>query len=200
MMSCPQDSGFSDGLVRCNGLSRAGFEEWVFYPGMLFEALETWWGKGGNRDKPHVGLDLRFYRDSRGSINALAAGARVPVMHDGEVAAIRDDFLGRSVYVQHAIQDSDGRRLYTIYGHTSPCDGVRVGGILEAGEVFATVADPLGRKTSAPAHLHLSVAWVPDSIPVEALDWKTIGDARRFLLLDPLQVASFKHAVLPGRA
>jgi hypothetical protein len=66
--------------------------------------------------------------------------------------------------------------------------------------VFATVANPLGRKTSAPAHLHLSVAWVPDSIPVEALDWKTIGDARRFLLLDPLQVASFKHAVLPGRA
>ncbi len=46
MMSCPQDSGFSDCLVRCNGLSRAGFEEWVFYPGMLFGALEAWWGKG----------------------------------------------------------------------------------------------------------------------------------------------------------
>lgn len=200
MKSCPPDSGFSDGLVRCNRLSQAGFQEWVFYSGMLFGAQKMWWGKGANRDSPHEGLDLRFYRDSGGCINVLGAGARVPVMHAGEVAAIRDDFLGRSVHVRHAIRDSDGRCLHTIYGHTSPCDGVRVGGELEAGEVFATVADALGRKTSAPAHLHLSVAWVPEATPAEALDWKTIGAARGVLLLDPLQFASFKHVVLPGTA
>jgi hypothetical protein len=181
--------------VTCNGLDSAGFREWVFHPGMLFGALVTWWGKGGGRDRPHEGLDVRRYRDARGRIHGLDGTIRIPVMYEGEIAAIRDDFLGRSVFVRHPIRDGEGRRLHTIYGHTAP-GGVRAGDALREGEVFATLAEPPAVSTSAPAHLHLSIAWVPPSIPGGALDWRTMGDARRVLLLDPLRVVSFPHAVL----
>ncbi len=191
------DSGFSGHLVTCNGLDAAGFREWVFCPGMLFGALGTWWGKGGDRDRPHEGLDVRCYRDARGGTHGLDGTIRVPAMYDGEIAAIRDDFLGSSIFVRHAIHDGEGRRLHTVYGHTAPGGGVRVGGGLREGEVFATLAEPLAVKTSAPAHLHLSVAWVPPSISGGALDWRTMADAQRVLLLDPLRVVSFPHAILP---
>lgn len=183
--------------MACNRLDAVGFREWVFHPGMLFGALEMWWGRGGNRDRPHEGLDVRCYRDAGGRIHGLDGTIRVPVMYEGEIAAIRDDFLGRSVFVRHPIRDGGGRRLHTIYGHTAPDGDVRVGDALGEGEEFATVALTPAGKTSAPAHLHLTVAWVSPSVSGEALDWRTMGDARRVILLDPLRVASFPHAVLP---
>ncbi len=200
METHPPGSGFSDCLVRCNGLDEVGFRQWVFRPGMLVGSVEAWWGEGGVRVRPHEGLDVCYYRDTHGRVHGLNGAIRVPVMYDGDVAAIMNDFLGRSVFVRHAIHDSEGWRLYTIYGHTALCDGVRVGRTLEEGEVFATIAEPLGGKTGAPAHLHLSVAWVPQSVSGETLDWETIADPRRVRLVDPLQVAFFEYAVLRDTA
>jgi hypothetical protein len=117
-------------------------------------------------------------------------------MYHGEVAAIRDDFLGRSVFVRHPIDNGEGQLLYTVYGHTSPGDGMRAGRTLDEGEVLATVAAQPQGKTGAPAHVHLTVAWVPEALSVSELNWQTIGDPRRVVLLDPLRVASLQYAVL----
>jgi hypothetical protein len=37
--------------MRHNALHISGFEEWVFCPGMLFNALDKWLGKQGRRDR-----------------------------------------------------------------------------------------------------------------------------------------------------
>ena len=196
----PPSSMFADRLVQCNGLHEAGFHQWVFRPGMLFGAVEIWWGQGGNRDRPHEGLDVCCYRDRRGRVHALDTAIRVPVMYEGEVAAILEDFLGLSVFVRHGIHDGEGRWLYTVYGHTGPVGGVRPGRTLEEGDVLGTLAGRRGGKTGAPPHLHLTVAWVQQSVSGEALDWETMADPRWALLLDPFDVASFEHVVLRNAA
>jgi hypothetical protein len=118
-------------------------------------------------------------------------------MYGGEVAVIRDDFLGRSVFVRHQIDNGEGRLLYTAYGHTSLGDGIRAGMTLDEGQVLGTVAAQPGGKTGAPAHLHLTVAWVPESLAASELNWRTIGDPIHAVLLDPLGVASLHYVVLP---
>jgi len=39
------------------------FREWLFSPGMLFQAAGKWWGNKGLRDRRHEGLDLLLYKD-----------------------------------------------------------------------------------------------------------------------------------------
>ncbi|NVM22508.1 MAG: hypothetical protein HWN68_12100 [Desulfobacterales bacterium] len=88
-------TGFSEYLVRCNGLDELGFEEWLFHPGMLFGALDRWWADGGNRAKPHEGLDLCLYRGLGGHNRSLDERTKIPLTYDGEIVKIDDDFLGR---------------------------------------------------------------------------------------------------------
>ena len=188
-------TGFSDDLIRENRLKERGFAEWVFHPGMLFDAGEKWWGDRGNRKKPHEGLDLSLFRDKFGHIYELDSTTKIPVIYNGEVVEIEDDFLGQSVFVRHNISDADQNWLHTIYGHTTPLDNVRIGRILVAGEVFANMADTSGNKTQAPSHLHISVVWIPESIAQEGITWKKISDNCAVMLLDPLKIIDCKYVI-----
>ena len=122
-----EKTSFSEQLLECNGLREAGFDQWAFSPGMLFKAPGKWWGDRGTRARPHEGIDLCLYTDETGRPFALDESTRIPVMFDGEIIKIEEDFLGQSVYVAHAIDDGHGRRLWTIYGHTRPADHIQPG-------------------------------------------------------------------------
>jgi murein DD-endopeptidase MepM/ murein hydrolase activator NlpD len=181
-------SPFGERLVLLNRLADAGFAAWDFLPGMRFGERAAWWRGGADRGSAHEGLDISRYRTGDGRLANLGAGARVPVICPGEVVAIVEDFLGRSVFVAHERLDCEGWRLHTIYGHLDPRPGIAVGDQLSAGDEIGTIADPSGRKTAVPPHLHLSVALIAPEGGPERLDWDALRDRSRVRLLDPLPI------------
>ncbi len=46
----PRATGFMERLVSSNALGDIEFDEWVFHPGMLFNALDKWWGNQEYRE------------------------------------------------------------------------------------------------------------------------------------------------------
>ncbi len=96
-------SKFTEWIVRENALGRSGFQEWFFYPGMLFNAMNKWWGNQGKRDRPHEGLDLCFYKNRKGRILQLDESTKIPVLYDGVVVQVINDFIGKSVMVEHRL-------------------------------------------------------------------------------------------------
>jgi murein DD-endopeptidase MepM/ murein hydrolase activator NlpD len=197
-MTLPKQTGFSRRLIEENGLVEHGFVEWLLYPGMLFRATEAWWGEGGRRETAHEGLDLCYYRDQEGTVFSLGKGASIPVMYDGAVAAILDDFLGSSLIVRHHIRDDKGSELCSIYGHTTPRDDIRVGRAVEEGEIIGTVAGADRSKSDTVPHLHISIGWTTGTTPYEKLDWNVIGDPDVITLIDPLQVIGRYHTLAPA--
>jgi hypothetical protein len=178
-------SQFGERLILWNGLDAAGFAAWEFLPGMKFAERGAWWRDGAGRACPHEGLDIRCYRTGDGRLLSLRAGARVPVTYRGEVVAIVDDFLGRSVFVAHEYCDRQGWRLHSVYGHVDPCPGVVPGRPLGDGDPVGTIADSSARRIPVPPHLHLSLALIAGSEP---LGWPGLRDPARARLLDPLPV------------
>ncbi|MDM8551804.1 peptidoglycan DD-metalloendopeptidase family protein [Desulfobacterales bacterium HSG2] len=188
-------SGFSEHFLKCNHLYEAGFEEWLFHPGMLFDSLEKWWGDGGERPGSHEGIDLCLYRNNAGQISGLNETTRIPATHDGRVIKTDDDFLGKSVYLAHEIYDGNRRQLYTIYGHTAPYRNIHAGTVLNEGELIGTIADVKKKKVKILPHLHITIAWIPATYPPEKLNWETLGKRRDLTLLDPLEIISCKYAI-----
>ena len=119
-------------------------------------------------------------------------------MFEGEIIKVEEDFLGKSVYVKHSLRGDAGEVLFTIYGHTKPCEDIGEGAFLREGHVLGTASGVKGRETKLLPHLHLSVAWVPDAFPYERLDWQAVGDREIVKLLDPLQLLRCKYSILPG--
>ncbi|UCG83351.1 MAG: hypothetical protein JSW38_00560 [Dehalococcoidia bacterium] len=191
-----KNTEFSDALVKCNGLDRMGFEQWLFLPGMLFNAVEMWWGNGGDRNRPHEGLDLCFFRDSWGKVQSIGPETQIPVMYQGEIVAIHSDFLGQSMYVHHGNLGGEGAYFYTIYGHIRPVKHVHLGKVLDEGDVFATIADTANEQVRAPAHLHISMAWLALSVAPEDLDWSVVTDPELAVLIDPLEVIACSYTVI----
>jgi hypothetical protein len=175
-----QPCGFSERLISWNGLAAAGFAAWEFLPGMGFGDRAAWWRGGADRGSAHEGLDLRCYRTADGRRLCLGAGSRVPALWPGQVAAVVDDFLGRSVFVAHRAADAAGRRLHSVFGHVVPAPGLAPGAALGGEGEVGLIAPGRG---AAPAHLHLTVALVAAGT---RLDWAALGDPGRAQLLDPL--------------
>lgn len=187
---------FTEYLIRENALDKNGFKEWIFCPGMLFNATDKWWGKQGKRDKPHEGLDLCLYIDQQGKMRRLDEKIKIPVIYDGTVVGIVNDFLGKSVIIEHGLTNSDNNRLCTIYGHTNPHKNLQVGRMLKEGDIIATLADLRNSKVKTLSHLHISFGWASKFISYDKLDWETIGAPNTLTLMDPLYVIGWYYRVL----
>jgi len=192
---CLRNTRFTEFLIRKNALDPGGFKGWVFCPGMLFNSTDKWWGDRGKRDKPHEGLDLCLYKDREDTILRLDETAKVPVIYDGMVVGIVDDFLGKSVIIEHLFPGCHNNRLCTIYGHTIPEDNLSVGKIVKEGEVIATLADSSTSKTNIFPHLHISLGWTSKEISYDTLNWENIGAPNTVTLLDPLQVIDWHYLI-----
>jgi len=189
----PIANGFLAQLRRINGLDESQLRRLVFYPGMLFGSTEKWWGNGGKRTSSHEGLDICLYRTASGEVRQFGEQTRIPLMFDGEVKQIIDDYLGKSVFVSHRIRDSYRRRLYSIYGHIMLPENLQPGAKLSEGEVIGTVANA-GKKVMP--HVHISAAWLPEQIRIEELDWRIVADPVRVSLIDPLKVITCPYSII----
>ena len=189
-------SSFNVRLVSTNDLGQESFKEWSFRPGMLFNAKETWWGDAGARTTPHEGLDIAFFKTAASDMCPLPEGAKVPSIFDGEVVKVCEDFLGKSIFVRHQTLRMGTSHLFTIYGHTQPRQSFEPGMQIAEGDIIATVADARVKGAPMPSHLHVSLAWIPDSLSPEMLSWKYIGGRRGLVLLDPLKVLDLPYSIV----
>ena len=167
-----------------------GFKGWVFHPGMLFQSLQKWWGDQGHRAVPHEGLDLYSFADAGGRVQTVDQQTRIPAAFAGQVLKIDRDFLGKSIYISHAIFTAGGRQLFSAVGHTIPRDGLKPGQEVAAGEIIASVAGFPGKKSNLPPHLHLTFAWALVDFRADQLTWKNLGHDPGITLIDPMTVIS----------
>ena len=172
-------SHFTEHLVRLNTLS---FSKWVFEPGMLFHSEMKWWGDKGRRRHRHNGIDLHSYAAEDGTVRILNESVKVPLRFDGTVVRSIKDFLGYTFFAAHDIHDR-GSQLFTIYGHLQPAENFREGKYLHEGDVFATIAGT--EDASVPAHIHLSMAFIPKTIRTESLTWKILDEDEGIRFVDP---------------
>jgi murein DD-endopeptidase MepM/ murein hydrolase activator NlpD len=191
----PVSRSFQDRFKSCNGLEGPGFNEWLLHPAMLFWSDCKWWGDLGKRKRPHEGLDLCVYQTRNGEIRHVDARTVVPVVYEGQVARVVDDFLGKSVFVSHGCFGNDGSRLYTVYGHLSPRSGLLPGDGLGERDIIGTVAGAPRKGKTIPPHLHISVAWIPGKVSPAELDWKLVGDLAGVVLVDPLSVIELPYSI-----
>ena len=176
------DSGFSGNLAAVNGLS---FKKWVFEPGMPFGSEMKWWGDKGPRGARHNGLDLRLYETPEGNPVPLDAGAKIPAICDGTVVKIVRDFLGHSLFAETGIREKE-KRLFTVYGHVRPVEGIASGASFKKGEIIARLAGK--NESGVPPHLHITLALVPGDVSVEGLSWEKLDSPADIVLLDPMGI------------
>jgi hypothetical protein len=154
--------------------AESGFKRWVFRPGMLFGDRIEWWGDGNRRRTEHEGLDFAEGLSPGDIIKSIPEGAPARAIADGEIVAFLDDFLGKTVVVRHSrIVDQNGDVFHTLYSHIWP-SALQSGPIAKGrllGRVGKSIAD------GAPAHLHLTCAWIPQSIPSDKLSMDHIDPA-----------------------
>lgn len=187
---------FNEFLIQKNALDERGFKEWILCTGMLFNARDKWWGDNGKRDRPHEGIDLCLYRNRRGKILPIDKNTKIPAMYDGVVVRIINDFLGKSLILEHSFGDSDNGRFYTIYGHIIPYGGLHVDRTVKEGDIIGTLSDSVNLKLKIFPHLHISIGWTSRAIPHVKIDWKTISSPDTLTLLNPIVVIDGHYMTL----
>ena len=197
-ISSSNKSRFTEFFIQANGLGGNRFDEWLFLPGMLFQAPDKWWGNRSKRDHPHEGLDLGLYRDRQGNIRQLDEATQIPAMYGGMVVKVLDDFLGQSVIMEHVLPENETRKVITIYGHTIPHANLKAGRSFKQGDIIATLANRKKSKIDIDPHLHISTAWTLRPGSYENLNWNTIGASDTLTLFDPLEVMDLPHSILDG--
>ncbi|MGO9577959.1 MAG: hypothetical protein ACLP2P_00960 [Desulfobaccales bacterium] len=183
-------SPFMEYMVAHNRPCMDGFKQWIFHPGMLFQAEVKWWGDQDPRPAPHEGLDLYRFSDAGGGEKTVDQLTKIPAAFAGQVVKIHRDFLGQSIYMSHAIFAPGGRRLISAFGHTVPRDSLTIGGTVAAGEIIATISGFPGKPTDLLPHLHLTFAWAPEDVSPVQLTWENLAHHPGITLIDPLPVIS----------
>jgi murein DD-endopeptidase MepM/ murein hydrolase activator NlpD len=161
----------------------SGFKCWIFLPGMLFGSRIEWWGDRCRRRTEHEGLDFATGILNNGDICSIPEGAPVRALADGEVAAVLDDFIRKTVAVRHsAIRRGNGDIFHTLLSHIQP--QVRLLETVAKGQIIGRVGK--SAKAGAPAHLHLSGAWIPRSIAAHEIRMEHMHPA-----FEPVALANF---------
>lgn len=194
--SCESLTLFTQFLIRENEFREGDFQEWIFCPGMLFHSKGKWWGDYGRRHRPHEGLDLCLYKDRHDRIARLGEKTRIPVMCDGVIVSIVDDFLGKSIIMEHDHADSHNSSFCAIYAHTIPVSGLAAGAAVKGGDIVAVLANPDESNVDMLPHLHISLGWPAKSLSYEQLNWETIGASDTLTLFDPLNLLGWPYRTL----
>ncbi len=181
------ESSFTEIFVRQNKLDGQAFAGWFFHAGMEFGSQQTWWGGKRKRARPHEGVDLCFYRGVDDAVFRIDDESKIPAMYDGIVVKIMDDFLGKTIVLEHSFPSNGDSVFLSIYGHTKPMQKLEPGQRVNAGGIMATLA-PHKNPTAPVPHLHLTLGSSPRPVSYEMLDWSNIGNPDNVHLVDPLQV------------
>jgi len=191
---------FTARLIEANGFDPDDFKRWVFCPGMLFDAPDKWWGDYGRRDFPHEGLDFCLYRDGADNLRRLDERTRIPVMHDGRVRALFNDYLGQAVVIEHDSIPAIPEKLISIYAHTKPQDGILPGVNVREGDIIASIADTGRSKTNILPHLHFSFGRPSPDIVYEPFVWNQMRDTGLVTLNNPQSLVDWPCEVLGSKS
>lgn len=171
-------SVFGEWLSRLT--EESGFDYWIVRPGMLFGDCVEWWSDGCRRLTEHEGVDFaEGFRTGEGMCR-IADGVPARSVAEGEVVAVLDDFIAKTVVVRHrAITRVDDEVFHTFLSHIRPEPGLSQ--YAAKGQIVGRV----GKSTNAaaPSHLHLTGVWLPENIPPEeiGLHWIHPGCSRASL-------------------
>ncbi|MGD9364259.1 MAG: M23 family metallopeptidase [Desulfobacteraceae bacterium] len=190
------NSSFTEMIIEANGLDPNDFVSWVFYPEMLFNSPDKWWGDRGRRDFPHEGIDFCLYMNRSRAILPIGAQTRIPVIHDGIVRAMFRDYLGVAFIVEHEGHQSGDRKYLSVYAHTSPLDDIRPGDVLEKGDIIATITDTSRSKAKIRPHLHFTMAYPSPDLTYESFVWNNMRDPDLATLIDPLSRIELPYQVV----
>jgi hypothetical protein len=70
------------------------------------------------------------------------------------------------------------------------------GVILEEGEIVGSISGTEDKRLKILPHVHISVAWIPESFPAENLEWKIMNESSDIILLNPLDVLNSDYTIL----
>ena len=134
----------------------SGFKYWIFDRGMLFGDCVEWWGDCARRRTKHEGIDFaKGFRTGSG-ICSIPEGVPVRSIADGEVTAILDDFMGKTVVVRHpSIARANGDVFHTLLSHIQP-HTTKLSPVTKR-QIIGEVRK--GTAVRVQAHLHLTGAW-----------------------------------------
>jgi murein DD-endopeptidase MepM/ murein hydrolase activator NlpD len=156
-----------------NNLSEeSGFQSWTFYEGMLFLDRMEWWGTKSRRRTEHEGIDFAMGKNAEG-ISPIPSGTPVRAIANGEVVAVLKDFLGKTVIAQHPTVRDESNIFYTLYSHIQPV--AELPSQVSQGQILGRIGET--RSSGAPMHIHLTAAWIPESIFPGALTMDHINHA-----------------------
>lgn len=186
-------------LIKANGFDPGDFLSWVFYPGMLFNSPDKWWGDFGRRDFAHEGIDFCLYKDRAGRLLRLDQQTRIPVMHDGMVRAMFADYLGIAVVIEHTDAQNESQPLLSVYAHTHPLEGIQPGVVVRRGDVIATIADTSQSKAKIAPHMHYSLGRPSPDLIYDPFVWNIMRDPDRVELLNPIYIIDWPYQILDHR-
>jgi murein DD-endopeptidase MepM/ murein hydrolase activator NlpD len=170
----------------------SGFESWIFLPGMLFSDHIEWWGNRNRRRTEHEGIDFALGQKPDGSVQNIPAGTPVRAISDGEIVAVLDDFLGKTIVVQHPeIRNQDSAIFHTLYSHIQTEEGLS--GRVSKGQILGRIGK--SKSINTPMHLHLTAAWIPKSIRPKELTMNHIHPAFAPIMLVDFGVHSSEFPV-----
>jgi len=160
--------------------NESGLERWVFRPGMLFGDRIEWWGDRNRRRSEHEGIDFVEGSNAGRVIQGIPDQTPVCAMADGVVVAVLDDFLGKTVVMRHtAIANESGDAFHAFFSHIRP--GADLSGPIAKGRIIGKVCG--AGNSRVPAHLHLTGAWIPQSIQPTAITLDNIHPANTSVIL-----------------
>jgi len=189
---------FASNLIRINQLDRLGVDRFVFFQAMLVFSTQKWWPGGGLRKAVHEGLDICFFISGSRQIFRLDETTKIPILYEGRIVHVMDDFLGTTVVARHSLtKNASGESgFFSFYAHIRPEAEIRVGDSLKSGEIVGTIADASPASMNIPAHVHISMAWERMLPPVQHLTWDILNGIDRSVFIDPLPLLFEKYLIL----
>ena len=177
-------------------MNESGFRSWVFHSNMLYGAKNKWWGDYGNRDFPHEGLDFCLFKDVSGRVLGVDENTEVPVILDGRVRAIFNDYLGKAIIVSHHFSGENQPEFLSVYAHTKPFSNLAVGDRIIKNENIATVAGFGQKKNKILPHLHLTFGWATKAMTYKNFEWNRLREPDLIRLIDPLTFLHLSYNVI----
>jgi hypothetical protein len=136
--------------------AESGISSWDFPAGMLFADRAEWWGNQDRRRTEHEGIDFA----------PIPEGTPIRAIADGEIVLTLDDFLNKTVLVRHpAIRNDEKAIFYSLYSHIQPFENLS--GPVSKGRILGRIGE--SKSGTVPIHLHLTAAWIPESLRPEEL-------------------------------
>ncbi len=185
-MTCFSD--YLNSIARINCLAPSGSVSdivWFFHCGMVFSSPHKWWADFKTRKTAHEGIDITWYAVNNGRLRQFDENIRVPAMDNGRIVNICDDFLGKTIVVDHTCSKSAGKRFVFAYAHIIPEKGIEKGSCLKKDQVIAKICNTVKNPLLAP-HLHFSCIEIEKNTPAGRLDWNLFTSQEKVNLINPV--------------